>query len=218
MKWWLLLEKRKNSEKNIFPQTMQYFLTENISSNSSNKQIFLDNDFLSFLFENDDVLEAIPRIFSNSSLVIDSFSEFEFLRDIFVPSERVLREQFISYNIFIPALNHQKIYLKIQANALLLSKLYAHHYPKCKPSSIDLFLAGRIMYNRDNSYLITGNKKDFPTFIFDTIGVISAEKDQSNGMRSFCLMKFNQSKFDHAYTEYLKMESKGIEELKNTLP
>ena len=196
---------------------MQFFLTESITQIAKDKQIFLDNDFLSFLFENEDVTRKMPSIFSESILAIDPLSEFEFLRDIYVPSERILREQFISFSIFTSALNHQEIYLKIQANALLLSKLYAHHYPKCKPSSIDLFLAGRLMYNRDNSCLITGNKKDFPTFIFDTDGVISAEKDQLNGMRSFCLMKFNQEKFDIAYSEYLKMESNGIDDLKNTL-
>lgn len=196
---------------------MQFFFTESITKIASDKQVFLDNDFLSFLFENEDVTRKMPSVFVGSTLVIDSFSEFEFLRDIYVPSERILREQFIGFNIFTPALNHQEIYLKIQANALLLSKLYAHHYPKCRPSSIDLFLAGRLMYNRDNSYLITGNKKDFPTFIFDTDGVISVEKDQLSGMRSFCLMKFNQSKFNLAYSDYLKMESKGIEELNKTL-
>lgn len=192
---------------------MEIFPSDKLPGAISGKQVFIDNDYLSLMFQNEDVFKQTIKLFSNSTILIDPYTEFEFLRDIYVPTDRILREQFLSYGIFVPALKHQEIYAKIHKNALILSKLYAHQNSKTKPSSIDLFLAGRLMYHKSNIYLLTGNKKDFPSCIFDAVAVISAEKDQLSGMRSYSLVEFNEEKFNVSYSSYEKLETKAAKAL-----
>lgn len=196
---------------------MEIFPSNNLVSSIGNKQVFIDNDYLSLMFENEDVFKQSLKLFTNSTIFIDPYTEFEFLRDVFIPSGRILREQFLSYNIFVPALKHQDIYLKIQQNALLLSKVYAHQNSKTKPSGIDLLLAGRLMYHKSNTCLVTGNKKDFPSCVFTTLGVVSIEKDQLSGMRSYSVIEFSAEKFDSVYGVYQEMDKKGIRELAQEL-
>lgn len=184
---------------------MRYFLSENFQKNLASKQLLLDNDFLSFVFSKEEIFTELPNIFSHSSLIIDPLTEFEFLRDIYLPAERVLREQFIQSPLFVPAINHQQIFKQIQVNALFLSKLYAHGNNKCKPSTIDLLLAGRAMLYKDNLYLVTGNKKDFPSQVFDIKGIISVDREGFSGIKTYSVLGFNQDKYEKAYEKYNKM-------------
>jgi len=55
----------------------------------------------------------------------------------------------------------------------------------------------RIMYqNTFDPILVTGNKKDFPSCIFDTLTVINIEQSGDNSMKPYCAIKFNKTKFD----------------------
>ncbi len=196
---------------------MEIFLSDKILSVLANKQVFIDNDYLSLMFQNEEVFKKSLEIFSKSTLFIDPYTEFEFLRDIYVPADRIMREQFLSYGVFVPALKHQEIYSKIQENALLLSKLYAHQNSKTHPSSIDLLLAGRLMYHKSNICLISGNKKDFPSCIFRTSGVISLEKDLLSGMRAFSIIEFDEAKFNSTFAAYDELETRGAKLLAKEL-
>lgn len=64
------------------------------------------------------------------------------------------------------------------------------------------------MYQEKNAVLITGNKRDFPSIIFDVITVLNIEQKGDGSIRSFCVVKFNKDKFDICYDELQILEPK----------
>jgi len=186
---------------------MKILFSDNFPNIIENKYIFLDNDFLSQLFYDEQIFTEAFQILRKCILLIDSFTAFEFLRDIYLPEQYSNKQQFISSELFSHASDHQEIYKHLQENALILSRIYAHHNQKSKSSLVDLFLAARLMYTK-NSLLITGNKKDFPQCIFDTVGVLNLEQSGDSSMRAFSLITFNQSNFDKSVESLNKLDKK----------
>jgi len=91
------------------------------------RYIFLDNDFLSFVFEEKDALSKLQELSEkNNLLMIDYFVKFEFLREVFIPEKINLKENFVSDKGFNSSDNNFKTFEKLQENAIFLSKLYAH--------------------------------------------------------------------------------------------
>ena len=183
------------------------------SASIEGKYIFFDNDFLSLILSDAELFQNSLDIFLKCFITIDPFTEFEFLRDVFLPEQRLIREKFVSDdNIFHPATSHQEIFNKIQENALILSKIYSHQSQKNGGkggwSTVDLLLAGRLMLNSRTSLLITGNKRDFPTCVFDVVNVLNYEKNDG-GIGSFCIIEFNKSKFESAYKKLKDLEKKN---------
>ncbi|MEN8253140.1 MAG: hypothetical protein ABFQ62_02050 [Patescibacteria group bacterium] len=172
----------------------QCFVSKDFDKQIKSKYIFLDNDFISELFQNEGVFVETLKIFrlNNSTLVISPFTFFEFLRDIFFPKERKVREDFIGNDkVFSPVINTHQVFVKVKENALLLSKIYSHKRSQKvgkSPSLVDLFLAARVMFYKNNHLLITGNKKDFPSFIFDVIGVINIQRNENGSCRAYCVL------------------------------
>jgi hypothetical protein len=164
------------------------------------QNIFLDNDFLGILFENEEFFPEFLEIFPQVLFLIDPLTAFEFMRDIFIPKQRELRERFI-YNdkIFTIAPNHHENFEAIQKNALLLSKICSHKNIKSNPGIVDLFLAGRVMIYADNTILVTSNQKHFPRFLFDVVSVLNYVDEQSENTRTFYFLKFNKGKFSNCY-------------------
>jgi hypothetical protein len=186
------------------------FVSKNSFSILEGRYIFTDTDFLNFLFEDEKNFEESLSFFPKSYLTIDPLIKFEFLRDVFLPLQRDLKVQFVSTKeVFYPAISHHEIFDKIQGNALLLSKIYSHHYNRNAKNSgwstIDLLLAGRAMYYWKSSAIITGNKKDFPSAVFDTIGVISYETND-NQIKTFSIIVFNKDKFEECTKALLKIQ------------
>lgn len=146
-------------------------------------------------------------MFIESYFLVDKFTIFEFLRDVFIPSQRIIREKFISNtDIFIRTPDHQEIYDRSWRNTLYLSKIYAHgsNGQKGAPSLVDIFLAARIMQNT-HYLLITGNKKDFSASIFDTIGVITKE-GVDGSLRNYSILSFNLQKFNKCIENFEKLQ------------
>lgn len=180
---------------------------------NENKIIFIDNDFLGLLYQSKGLLKDTLNSISNKKLFLHPFTEFEFLRDVFAPEQRSLKEKFISSPTFghIKPDTHLKVFQKVFDNSLLLSKIFAHQKQLIKNNSnkaisfVDLQLSSLLMYLKDKSILITGNKKDFPSCVFDILAIINFEtKDGS--VRAISVISFNQNKFDSCH--------KSLEELK----
>jgi len=57
------------------------------------------------------------------------------------------------------------------------------------------FMASKVMFYHDKALIVTGNKRDFPSSVFDIVEVISLEKGDGD-MQSFCVLEFNKEKFD----------------------
>lgn len=72
-------------------------------------------------------------------------------------------------------------------------------------STVDLLLAGRVMYSATKPLLVTGNKKDFPTCIFDTLTTFNVEHVSDGSMQTFCVIEFNKNKFDNCLEELNKI-------------
>lgn len=171
-----------------------FILSESFHESVSGKRIYLDNDFVCELYYDKELLnEFVNLTIEKSSLIIDPLTEFEFLRSIYADVD--VREEFIHQEIFIRAINHHEIFKKIQDNALILSKIYAQHGVAVGKSPIDLFLAGRVMIDPlDKTRIITRNKKDFPSCIFDIDGLMSkVSKDET--IKTYSLLCFNQESF-----------------------
>lgn len=92
---------------------------------------------------------------------------------------------------------------------MLLSKIFAHQSNHHASSIVDLFLASNLMYLKNATMLITGNKKDFPSCVFDTMGVMNYEETTNKGeekIQAFYLIKFNENKFDACYKKLKTLE------------
>lgn len=186
---------------------MALFLDENFKEEIKEKYILADNDFLGALFSHEDLFLKMQSMFMDSYFVYSNITAFEFFRDIYVPKQRELREQFLSKDIFCPLSEHQEVYTKTQDTALVLSKIYSHKGLK-SPSFVDIFIASRLMSLGDKCLLVTGNKKDFPNFIFNTKGIVTVE--EGNGtLRNYSLLSFSRSKFEACFSELHRVESKS---------
>lgn len=171
--------------------------------------LLLDNDFLGELYKDEEIVEEFLDKFRESYFIVDPITEFEFLRDVFEPQQRSIKEAFISKPMFVPVASRQEIFLRVQENALILSKIYSHkgHNKNTKISLVDLFLAGRCMLNAPTIMIVTGNKKDFPNSIFDITAVINIEQGDGS-IKPYSIVQFNKQKFDDCYKALLKMEEK----------
>lgn len=189
---------------------MDLIASSDIKTILSNKYLLVDSDFLSELYSNIPFLEEFLLISSHSSyLMLDPTIVFEFLRDVYLPEVRKLKEKFVSDDdMFTPVIDHQSLFEKIQNNALLLSKIYAHNQKAKGVSVSDLYLAARLMNMPKNSVLISGNKKHYPSCVFKLETVICFENTIDESIRNFCILSFNQKAFDNSYNNLLKIESK----------
>jgi len=185
----------------------EVFVSDGIRSVLKGRYIYLDNDFLGVLYGNKETFSGLFPILSVGVLMIDPFTKFEFLRDIFLPNERVYMENFVDSSIFTEPPNHNDVFQKIQINGMILSRIYSHQGRKNGISTVDLLLAGRLMYN-NNTLLITGNKKDFPSCVFNILGVINIENKNNGSLQSFSILEFDVEKFNVCNGELNKVLNK----------
>ena len=175
--------------------------------------IFLDTNFLKALFDEEELLTSLPEYFNGATFIIHPLVRFEFLRDIFIPEQKEIKEKFISKEaVFCPEETNNEIVRRTENRAMILSSIYRHqkdrHKNDPKPSYVDLSLASRLGDNPNKYLLLTQNKKDFPICIFDVVGTILLEKDSGEAVTYF-LLKFNVQKFENC-TEELKKLSKDL--------
>jgi predicted nucleic acid-binding protein len=179
---------------------MQFFLNGE-ELNTLEGYIFCDNDFLGILYHNKILFKELSIKLEEKDLYIDSYTKLEFLKDVQLPKEIRLREEFLED--FTLAEDHFEIYKNTKDNALALSRLYAHN-GRAKVSLVDLFLASRIIQSKYQAYLITGNTKDFPSFIFDIVSVINYEQ-KDGALRAISILKVNNQKLQDSYDNYKKL-------------
>lgn len=179
--------------------------------------LLLDNDFLSELLRDEEVFTEFLKEFRNSNFIIDPLTEFEFLRDVFDPIHRRIKESFVNQPIFLSLPKNQEIFMKLQDNALFLSKIYSHkgHNKNTKISFVDLFLGARTMLNPNSIMTVTGNKKDFPNSIFDVSAVITIEQNDGS-MKPYTIIKFDKEKFETCHGDINKMERAYEKSRQNT--
>ncbi|MEA3248889.1 MAG: hypothetical protein U9Q03_00855 [Patescibacteria group bacterium] len=164
-----------------------------------NREVYLDNDFLSFLFNDEDALAAALSFFAGSTLIVDRITAFEFLRDMYVPEEMNSRQQFLTGPAFNTPTDSSLHDSALHDNALLLSRIYAHSRTgggKSNYSMADLFLAARAMLHAGSALTVTGNTKDFPPCIFDLVAAFNWRQKGDGTVCVFSVLRFNREKFE----------------------
>lgn len=184
---------------------MNLHKTSDIEEVLREKYVFLDNDFLSQIAADIDFFTEIQKLLHKSYQQIDPLTEFEFLNGNNLEHRRT-KSRFLSQGNFLPVIRHQEVYFKLEQNALLLAEIYITQLPNVRCSYVDLMLAARLMYYYGKTLLITGNKKDFPSYVFDVVGVLNYEKPGDGAMKAYSMITFNANKFNvcHAALEKRK--------------
>lgn len=159
----------------------------------SEKEVFLDTDFLLSLYKSKQFLAEVVPYLIESYPIIDSFVSFEFLRNVVSLKEIEARKKFLADEIFYPFVEAPAKFEQVKTNALILSGIY-HHDKSDGAGPIDLFIAARTMLGGGRQCILTGNKKHFPSCVFDVIAIFSWESKKE--ITQTYLIKFNQEKVD----------------------
>ena len=191
------------------------FYSQGFQEALSREYIFIDNDCLNEIYTNAILLKELSEDFALKKIYIYPFTEFEFLRNIPVLKIRQLKEKFIVSPFFgkISSDDHMKYLPRFIDNALLLSKLYALEKYKGDSSFIDLLLGGLLMSLPTSSAIITGNKKDFPSCVFDTLGVLNLELE-NDYYKTMFILAFNKDKFEKCNNKLEEADTKQEANLK----
>jgi hypothetical protein len=175
---------------NIFPSSS---LTPDLVAG---QQIYLDADMLGVLVRDKTGEQANQffGLFAGATFIIHPLIRFEFLRDIFVPKQRAIKEDFIDdKEWFVHDVDHQEVHVKVRDRAMDLSQIYAHAGQKTRHtgwSTIDLILAARVGTGNKDTLLLTGNRKDYPSVVFDQLAtIVFSNSDDSQSV--FTLLRFN---------------------------
>jgi hypothetical protein len=185
---------------------MPFILSDGLTQETlAGRNIYLDNDFLSVLLEDAPALKSLVELSQLGYLVIDPNTRFEFLRNVFLPQRRKLLEEFIDDDdIFARGVDHQTIFSQLRENAIILSYLYAQN--GCTSASmVDLMLAALMLKQNPRSWIITGNRRDFPGFIFDIVGVLNYEPKNSNQIRAYSILSFSKEKYEKARENFERL-------------
>lgn len=188
---------------------MRVFPSANKNFKNSDSYIFLDANYLNAIFKDEDLFDFSLEFFNGSTFIIHPMVRFEFLRDIYIPEQKEIKEKFISKEeVFFPEETNNEIVRKTEERALVLSSIYRHQKDKDKsnpkPSYVDLSLASRIGDNPKKYFILTGNKKDFPISVFDVVETIVVEDDSGQTI-SYFLLSFNESKYATCVEEIKKL-------------
>ena len=193
--------------------------TKDLEKKIKDKYLYLDNDFLSHIFNKESSFEEfVDFVKDKSPLLLTNVTKFEFLRDTWHPKTRIEMENFVNNPVFNPTVEHKDLYIKQEVLALKLSKIYSYHKNGTGASFADLLLASKLAYYHphNNQYLITRNVKHFPSYIFDIIGTISFETvGKHKETLSYYVLGFNSENFKSTVEKIKEVDRKHKEELKN---
>jgi len=181
---------------------MRKFITNGEDLRSLSGFFFCDNDFLGAISTDEELLSDTIELF-NDRLVLDPLTKFEFLRDVHDSKHRLIKENLVE-KMFLTAENHPETFTKNFNDALALSRIYAHN-KRAGASIVDLMLASRLKNTNNACFIITGNAKDFPNFIFTTCAVINFEQ-KDGSMRAFSILKFDKNKHLNSIEKYSKIK------------
>jgi len=164
-----------------------------------NKHLILDTNLLISIAKNTDVFldftKKIERL--NVKSVIDQSIKFEFLRGCSTKTDIQTKEKWLDY-----LLGSNRMELPVDKNifekARLISNIYCRKNPKyLKQISFgDCLIAAQMLkYNstRDSLYIATIDNNDFPTFIFNRVGIITLYDD--NNIFNIGIYGINQKSF-----------------------
>ncbi|MEY2664738.1 MAG: hypothetical protein RIT04_546 [Candidatus Parcubacteria bacterium] len=174
--------------------------------------VLVDSDYLSMMYSNETIFKETYKLFGNK-LTLDPFIKFEFLRDVFEPQIRANKELFINSKIFNSLPDHPELYVQVKNYAIELSQIYASQSKAKGVSLVDLMLAGQLVRTHDSAVILTGNRKDYPMIIFDTVSILNVEIPREDKVRGISLIKLNRLNLDSYRDKLEKMKQKISSEI-----
>lgn len=186
-----------------------FHYSDNLQNTLLRPFIFVDNDVLTELQNNPELVESLTTALNSRKLYLHPLTEFESLRDIPFLETRLIKERFLNSPLFkkISRELYVEFLPKFTDNALLLSSIYTLKQYKGDSSYVDLMLAGMLISLSDKGALLTGNAKDFPRCVFDVLSVINVDQEDGH-MKAFCIVGFNKEKFEKCNSDLQKLELK----------
>lgn len=178
--------------------------------------VFVDNDYLAMMYDSPEILAETVRIFSGK-LTVDPFTRFEFLRDVFYPKIRATKELFLESKVFWMMPDHPELYNAVRQHAIKLSYIYASQGKGKGASFPDLILAGQLVRTGEYATILTGNRKDYPSIIFDVVSILGIDKPESDEVKSVTLLKLNRGNLKKHEANLAKMDSQTLEEVRTDL-
>ncbi len=190
---------------------MKIYLDREKQAAITGSYLLLDSNVISYIFSSPEKFDCFQGLFKSQYFLVDPFASFEFIRDAFLPDIYKKKLEFIkNEEFFLPVPSHSDILVKIRDNAIMLSRIYAHHFQKQNrndfPPLVDLFLAGRLML-QTKTYLVTCDFKDFPLFVFDRMNLITIEDEIDNRVE-IQILQFSETKYEKCIEELEKIEEK----------
>lgn len=176
------------------------------------KAIFVDSDFLGVLYSDEEIFEETLKTLPGN-LYIDPFVRFEFLRDVTDLQKRINKQTFLNGKVFNPAISHPELYIKVRDIAINLSYIYASQNKAKGVSIVDLMLAAQLIRSPNDSIILTGNRKDYPSIIFDAVTILNYEPKDDN-VRSITALKLNKDNYEYHKQNLENIEEKFSREIK----
>jgi hypothetical protein len=176
--------------------------------------VFIDNDFLGMMYSSPEVLKITISIF-NGKILLDPYTRFEFLRDVFDAKIRANKEIFIDSSIFGSTEDHAEVYKQLKEFAMELSQIYASQGKAKGVSLVDLLLASQLLWrSKHRVAILTGNRKDYPFIIFDTVCILNVENQNAKDeVRPISLIMLNNKNLTHYQSVLKKIKEKTSKEV-----
>jgi len=179
---------------------MNAFYDKDILTSLNGKRIVIDTNILAICSTDNNLITTFDHLFANCYLMLDPIVKLEFLKGAQTESLFQKKKNFLEFRGFYEMPDHQQIYKEVQENALNIARIYSHHkHPEIKLG--DILIISRLMIY-PNYYLLTLDKDDFTTMLFNRIGIISFEHrtlnkpSESLELNHACIIKFDSVKYN----------------------
>lgn len=195
-----LLEKRLLNLLN----KMTAFYDPSFTKSIEHRKLVVDTNILAICSTDLLFLKSFKAIFEKNYLLLDPVVRLEFLKGTQTASLFKKKEQFLEFNAFYNMPDHQELFTKVNTNALNIARIYAHHKTEIKLG--DTLIISRLMLYPDY-LLVTEDKNDYATMLFNRLGVISLEHETLNhpieklALQHMSVLQFDFDKYQSCLTK-----------------
>jgi len=173
-------------------------LTTKILNTIGTKSLLIDTNFLIDALRHSDEFRSLIDVLKNKEVKL-STSEFvllEFFKGIDTKQHFVFKKNlYEKLSVIIHSSNEEFF-------ANTSDMLFVYRKQGMSLDATDLYLSGMLKKLQKESLLLTRNHSDFPTTLFDRVGVINVELETT--ILSYSLLKFSREKYSLAVDNFLK--------------
>jgi predicted nucleic acid-binding protein len=143
-----------------------------------------------------DEFETIP--------VLDEMVRFEYIRGAESPEEIKVLKIFLMILFKLTTADVDQLQFPVNQETINtatdIANIYSSRLKNLNAPAIDCFLASQMKKYHKNLFLVTSDHKDFPSLLFDRIGIDTV--DTGTDIINICFYKFSKEKFDAAIATF----------------